>query len=56
MKSFIKNLGIFVILIGVVILGITTLSDTTSNTPLAISAVFIVLGLILQVVLGRYME
>jgi hypothetical protein len=56
MKSFLKNLGIFVILIGVVILGITFLSEITSNTPLAISAGFIVAGLILQVVLGRYLE
>jgi len=56
MKSFLKNLGIFVILIGVIILGLTTLNGTTSNTPLAISGSFIVLGLILQVVLGRYME
>ena len=56
MKSFLKNLGIFVILIGVIILIVTTLTDTTSNTPLAISGGFIVVGLILQTIMGRYME
>jgi hypothetical protein len=56
MKSFLKNLGIFVILIGVIILALTSFNGTTSNTPLAISGGFIVVGLILQVVMGRYIE
>lgn len=56
MKNFLKNLGIFVILIGVIILIITTLNSTTSNTPLAISGSFIIVGLILQTVMGRYLE
>jgi uncharacterized membrane protein len=56
MKSFLKNLGIFVILIGVIVLALTTFNGSTSNTPLAFSAGFIVVGLILQIVMGRYID
>ncbi|MFO7863125.1 MAG: hypothetical protein R6U85_03915 [Salinivirgaceae bacterium] len=56
MKSLLKNLGIIVILIGAIILTITMLSDTVSNLPLAIGGGVIVLGLIAQVVIGRFVD
>ncbi|MDA3868255.1 MAG: hypothetical protein PF489_16095 [Salinivirgaceae bacterium] len=56
MKSLLKNLGIIVILIGAVILAITMLSGSVSNVPLAIGGGVIVIGLIAQVVIGRYVD
>lgn len=56
MKNFLKNIGLIVILIGVIVVGINSFNPTTSNTPLAIGGILIVLGLILQVVMGRYIE
>ncbi|HKK58710.1 MAG TPA: hypothetical protein VJ937_04485 [Salinivirga sp.] len=56
MKNFLKNLGIIIILIGVIILVIKTLSSGLSNAPLAIGGGLIVIGLIVQIVLGRYIE
>ncbi len=56
MKSFIKNIGIIVILLGAIIAGINSLYTTDSNVPLAIGGGLIVLGLILQIILGQKVE
>ncbi len=56
MKMFLKNIGILVILIGAIIAGVNSLYTTDSNTPLAIGGGLIVLGLILQVILGQKVE
>ncbi len=56
MKNFLKNLGIIIILLGVIILVIKTLSQGLSNAPLAIGGALIVIGLIVQIVIGRYIE
>ena len=56
MKNFLKNLGIIIILIGVIILVFKTLGSGLSNAPLAIGGGLIVIGLIVQIVLGRYID
>lgn len=56
MKRLLKYLGILIILIGAVILIISTVSEISSNTTLAIGGAAIVLGILAQVVIGRYVE
>lgn len=56
MKSLLKYLGIFIILIGVVVLIMASLNEASTNAPLAIGGVAIVVGLITQIVVGRFVD
>lgn len=56
MKDILKNLGILSIIVGVVILSIAVFKDTDTNTTLAISLIFIVVGLLGHILLNKYIE
>ena len=55
-KTLLKNAGLLIILIGVIILGIVVFAGTQTNASLALSLVLIVLGLIAHIVLSRMVE
>ncbi|MFB6341446.1 hypothetical protein ACE01N_02755 [Saccharicrinis sp. FJH2] len=54
MKNFLKYLGIFIVVIGVLLLIIPAFLNTTSNMNLAIAAVLMVVGLIAHIILNKY--
>ncbi|MCG8578335.1 MAG: hypothetical protein MI866_00360 [Bacteroidales bacterium] len=53
MNTFLKNFGIILILVGVVVLGLYSMNPSTSNTPLAIAALLMVGGIAVHVILNR---
>jgi len=55
-KTLLKNAGLLIILIGVIILGIVVFAGTQTNASLALSLVLIVLGLIAHIVISRMVE
>jgi hypothetical protein len=56
MKELIKNSGLIVILIGVIILGYVVFTQVQTNSKLAISAVLIVGGLVLHILVNKYVK
>lgn len=56
MKDLLKNLGLLVIIAGVVLLSVVVFKQTHSNTELAISLILIVVGLIGHIVVNRIVE
>ena len=56
LKTLLKNAGLLIILIGVIILGIVVFSGAQTNTTLAISLVLIIVGLIGHIVIGKLVE
>ena len=56
LKALLKNAGLLIILIGVIILGIVVFSGAQTNTSLAISLVLIIVGLIGHIVIGKMVE
>ena len=56
MKDILKYLGLFVIIIGVVILSITVFNQSHTNSVLVFSLVLIVLGLLGHILLNRYID
>jgi len=46
MKEFAKNIGVFVMLIGVVILAVPFFMGTTNNTNLIIGLIFVIEGVL----------
>jgi len=56
LKALLKNAGLLIILIGVIILGIVVFSGAQTNTSLAISLVLIIAGLIGHIVIGKMVE
>ena len=56
LKTLLKNAGLLVILIGVIILGIVVFTGSQTNANLALSLVLIVVGLIGHIVIGRMVE
>jgi len=55
-KTLLKNAGLLIILIGVIILGIVVFAGTQTNASLAISLILIVLGLLAHIVISRMVE
>ena len=51
-----KNAGLLIILIGVIILGVVVFSGAQTNTSLALSLVLIIVGLIGHIVIGKMLE
>lgn len=56
LKTLLKNAGLLIILIGVVILGIVVFAGTQTNASLALSLVLVVLGLLAHIVISRTVE
>ena len=56
LRTLLKNAGLLVILIGVIILGIVVFTGSQTNANLALSLVLIVVGLIGHIVIGRVIE
>ena len=56
LKALLKNAGLLIILIGVIILGIVVFSGAQTNTSLALSLVLIIVGLIGHIVISKMVE
>ena len=54
--TLLKNAGLLIILIGVIILGVVVFSGAQTNTSLALSLVLIIVGLIGHIVIGKMLE
>lgn len=54
MNDILKYLGVIVVLIGAGVLAATAFMGTTNNTSLTIGGVLLVLGLILQIVIPKF--
>ena len=54
--TLLKNAGLLIILIGVIILGIVVFAGSQTNASLAISLVLIIVGLIAHIVIGKMLE
>jgi hypothetical protein len=55
-KTLLKNAGLLIILIGVIILALVVFAGTQTNASLALSLVLIVVGLLAHIVLGKMLE
>jgi uncharacterized protein (DUF983 family) len=56
MKAFIKNIGLVVLIIGLVMVAYTSFTTVQSNTGLWVGGVLIVLGLITYILTNRYTD
>jgi len=56
MKEFLKRSGLIFIVLGIIFLAITELSDMESNQMLVVSGGLIVFGLLLYVILNNIMD
>jgi len=54
--TLLKNAGLLIILIGVIILGIIVFAESQTNASLALSLVLIIVGLIAHIVIGKMLE
>ena len=55
-KTLLKNAGLLIILIGVIILALVVFAGTQTNASLALSLVLIIVGLLAHIVIGRMVE
>lgn len=53
LKELLKNLGLLIILAGVIVLGLTVFKENQSNSVLGISLVTIIVGLLAHIILNR---
>ena len=56
LKTLIKNAGLLIILIGVIILALVVFAGTQTNASLALSLVLVVLGLIAHIFINRMVD
>jgi len=56
MNVFLKNFGIILIILGVVVLGFYSLEPSTSNAPLIFAAGLMIGGIAVHVILNRIIE
>ena len=54
--TLLKNAGLLIIMIGVIILGIVVFAGSQTNTSLGLSLVLIIVGLIAHIVIGKMLE
>ena len=54
--TLLKNAGLLVILIGVILLAIVVFAGSQTNSSLAISLVLIIVGLIAHIAIGKMLE
>ena len=55
-KTLLKNAGLLIILIGVIILALVVFAGTQTNASLALSLVLIIVGLLAHIVIGKMLE
>ena len=56
LRTILKNAGLLVILIGVIILGIVVFVGSQTNANLALSLVLIVVGLLSHIVINKLVD
>lgn len=56
LKDILKNAGLFIILIGVIILGVVVFAKVQTNAHLTVSLVLIVGGLLAHIVINRFVD
>lgn len=56
MKELLKNLGLLLIVIGVLILSLSVFRETTTNARLAVSLILVVVGFLGHIILNRVIE
>lgn len=56
MKELIKNLGLLIILAGVIVLGVVVFAGTQTNATLGLSLGLIVGGLLTHIGINRYVS
>ena len=56
MKELLKNAGIILIIIGVLILSIAVWRENATNTKLVISLVLVVIGLLGHIFVNKFVE
>ena len=56
MKEILKNLGLLIILAGVILLGIVVFTKIQTNTHLLISTFLIVGGLLAHILINKYAD
>ena len=56
MKEFLKNGGIIIAIIGIIILGIAQFSGSNNNLLLGISAILIVIGFFSYILVNKMIE
>jgi len=56
LKTLLKNAGLLVILIGVIILGVVVFVGSQTNANLAFSLVLIVVGLLAHIIINRLVD
>lgn len=56
LKTILKNAGLLIILIGVIILALVVFAGTQTNASLALSLVLVVLGLIAHIFINRMVD
>ena len=56
LKTLLKNAGLLIMLIGVIILALVVFLGTQTNASLALSLVLVALGLISHIIINRKVE
>lgn len=56
LKELIKNSGLIVILIGVIILGVVVITKIETNSHLLLSLALIVGGLLAHIIVNKYID
>lgn len=56
LKDILKNAGLFIILIGVIILGVVVFAKVQTNAHLTLSLALIVGGLLAHIVINRFVD
>ena len=54
--TLLKNAGLLIILIGVIVLGVVVFSGAQTNATLGLSLALIIVGLIAHIVIGKMVE
>lgn len=56
MKALLKNLGIILVLIAVVVLAVPAFSGTTSNLSIGIAAILLVVGVVSHIFINKKID
>jgi hypothetical protein len=54
--TLLKNAGLLIILIGVIVLGVVVFSGAQTNTTLGLSLLLIIAGLLAHIVIGKLVK
>jgi hypothetical protein len=56
MKDILKNLGLLCVVVGVVILSLSVLRESTTNARLTISLILVIVGFLAHIVLNKVIK